>query len=284
MDIGFIGLGTMGRAMAANLVRAGHRLRVWNRSPEPVAALTAIGAQRAATPAAAAEADCLISMLADDQAASEVLLDGAAVERLPPQSFHVNMATVSVALARELTAAHARYGSGYLAAPVMGRGEAAATGALVILAAGPAHLIARAQPVFDVLGQSTWMMGTEPVQGNAVKLAMNFMLVSAIEAMAEAAALVQSHGMATTTFVDMLTATTFRAPVYATYGALLAERRYSPAGFKLSLGLKDVRLALAAADATRASLPFARVLQDKLSAAVARGDGDLDLAALGDIR
>jgi len=284
MDVGFIGLGTMGRAMAARLVRAGHRVRVWNRSPEPITALVAMGAQHAATLAAAAEAECLISMLADDQAARQVLLDGALVERLSPQSFHVNMATVSVALARELTAAHALHGSGYVAAPVMGRAEAAAAGSLVVLAAGPAELITRAQPVFDVLGQSTWTLGPEPAQGNAVKLAMNLMLVSAVEAMAEAATLVQSHDIAIRTFVEVLAATTFRAPVYATYGALLAARRYSPAGFKLSLGLKDVRLALAAAGATQTSLPFASVLQDKLAAAVARGDGDLDLVALGDAR
>jgi 3-hydroxyisobutyrate dehydrogenase-like beta-hydroxyacid dehydrogenase len=280
MDIGFVGLGTMGSAMATRLVRAGHRVRVWNRSADPITSLLAIGAERAAAVTEVAEAQCLISMLADDRAMREALLDGAVLQRLRPGSFHVNMATVSVALARELTALHEKHGSGYLAAPVVGRREAAAAGELTILVAGAPQLVAEAQPIFDVLGRAVWPMGNEPAQANAVKLAMNVMLVSAIQAMAEATALTEAHGVHAKAFLELATATLFPGPAYRIYGALLAKRRYDPAGFKLALAAKDVRLALEASNAAHVHMPFATILRDCLLEAIARGAGDLDLAAL----
>jgi 3-hydroxyisobutyrate dehydrogenase-like beta-hydroxyacid dehydrogenase len=282
LDIGFLGLGTMGSAMAANLVRAGHRVCVWNRSAEPVAALVARGARRATTPTDVAQTKYLISMLADDKAAREVLLDDAVIRQLAPDGVHMSMSTISVALARELTAAHTSLRRSYLAAPVLGRPDLAASGNLTILAAGAAPLIARAQPVLNCLGRVTWPVGDEPAQANAVKLAINVMLASAIEAMGEATALVSAHGVRTKSFIELLTSTLFQGPVYATYGALLAERRYRPAGFKLSLGLKDVLLALEASDVAHVHMPFANILRDHLSSAVERGDGDLDLAALAE--
>lgn len=283
MEIGFIGLGHMGRGMAANLLRAGHTVHVWNRSPEAVAALVAEGAVAAPTPAEAARGAVLFSMLADDAAARTVILQGGVLDALPPGGIHVNMATVSVALARELAARHHEFGLGYLAAPVLGRPDVAAAGKLNILAAGKAELIERVQPLLDVLGQKTWRFGEAPEQANAVKLAANFCLASAIEAMAESSALVRAHGIGAADFIEMLTNTLFAAPAYKGYGALIAEDRYSPAGFKLALGLKDVRLALEAGDARHVPMPFAGVLRDNLLDAVAQGDEGLDWAALAKV-
>jgi 3-hydroxyisobutyrate dehydrogenase-like beta-hydroxyacid dehydrogenase len=168
MNIGFIGLGAMGKAMASKLLRAGQPLRVWNRNPAPVDALAALGAERAASPAEAAKVEVLFSMLADDAAARAVVLDGGALDAMPPGSIHVNMATVSVAFAREMAARHAERGVGYVAAPVLGRVDVAVAGKLNIVAAGASELIDRVQPLLDLLGQKTWRFGEVPERANAV--------------------------------------------------------------------------------------------------------------------
>lgn len=281
MEIGFIGLGAMGRGMAANLLKAGHPLRVWNRSPQPAQDLAAQGAQAAATPAEAGAVDVLFTMLSDDAATRAVLLEGGALAAMKPGAIHVNMATVSVAFAREMTALHAEHGVGYLAAPVLGRVDVAAAGKLNIVAAGPDELIARVQPLFDLMGQKTWRFGDKPEQANAVKLGANLSLACAIEAMGESSALAGAHGIPAAEFLDLLGQTLFAgSPVYKGYGGMIAQERYSPAGFKLSLGLKDVSLANDAATEQGLRLRFGGVLRDTLQEAVARGDGDLDLAAL----
>jgi 3-hydroxyisobutyrate dehydrogenase-like beta-hydroxyacid dehydrogenase len=280
MNIGFIGLGAMGRGMAANLLRAGHPLRVWNRSPQPVQELAAQGAQAADSAAEAAAVDVLFTMLADD-ASTRAVLEGGALDALAPGSIHVNMATVSVAFAREMAQLHAARGIGYIAAPVLGRVDVAAAGKLNIVAAGPDELIARVQPLLDLMGQKTWRFGTVPEQANAVKLGANLTLACAIEAMGESAALVGAHGIEVGGFLDLLSNTLFAgSPVYKGYGGMIAQERYSPAGFKLSLGLKDVGLANDAAEAQGVRLRFGAVLRETLQEAVARGEGDLDLAAL----
>jgi 3-hydroxyisobutyrate dehydrogenase-like beta-hydroxyacid dehydrogenase len=280
MNIGFIGLGAMGRGMAANLLRAGHPLRVWNRSPQPVQELAAQGAQAAGSAAEAAAVDVLFTMLADD-ASTRAVLEGGALDALAPGSVHVNMATVSVAFAREMAQLHAARGIGYIAAPVLGRVDVAAAGKLNIVAAGPDELIARVQPLFDLMGQKTWRFGSAPEQANAVKLGANLTLACAIEAMGESAALVGAHGIEAGRFLDLLSNTLFAgSPVYKGYGGMIAQERYSPAGFKLSLGLKDVGLANDAAEAQGVRLRFGTVLRETLQEAVARGEGDLDLAAL----
>ncbi len=214
MRVGFIDLGAMGSAMAANLVRGGHDVRVWNRSPGPVAALVEQGAKAASSPADAARCEVLISMLADDAAVRAAILDGGVLAEPEPGLVHVNMATVSVEFAREMARLHAERGVGYVAAPVLGRSNVAAAGKLNILAAGPAELIARVQPLLDLMGARTWGFGDRPEQANAVKLAANFMLASAIEAMAEAATLASSHGVPAPAFLDMVTSTLFAAPAY----------------------------------------------------------------------
>jgi 3-hydroxyisobutyrate dehydrogenase-like beta-hydroxyacid dehydrogenase len=192
----------------------------------------------------------------------------------------VNMATISVLLARDLATRHRARGLAYVAAPVFGRPELAATGKLNIVAAGDPTAAARIEPLLGAIGQRTWWIGVQPERANVVKLAGNFMLGAAVEAMAEASAMASRHGIAPADLLDVLTNSVFTAPAYKTYGALIAEQRYEPAGFRLSLMLKDVRLALAAADMAGAPMPLADVVHGSLLESVAHGDGDRDLAAL----
>lgn len=279
MDIGFIGLGLMGRAMASNLIKAGHHVRVWNRSPEPVQALVALGARAAQSPAEAFAGDAVVSMLADDAAVRDVVLGQCKLDEAKG-TVHVSMSTISIALVDDLVRHHRDHGVPYVAAPVFGRPEAAASAMLNILAAGAETAIARVQPLFDAMGQKTWPLGPEPRSANVVKLAGNFMIAAAIEAMAEATALGRAHGVPAADLLNLLTSTLFASPVYKGYGAQIVEERFEPAAFKLRLGLKDVRLALQAGDSMHVPLPFASVLRDNLLSAVAEGDGDKDWSAL----
>ena len=282
MTIGFIGLGAMGRHMAANLLKSGQPVHVWNRNPQPVQELAALGAKPAATAAECGIADVLFTMLADDDATRAVLLGSGVLDAMAPGSIHVNMATVSVAFARELAALHVGRGIGYVAAPVLGRVDVAQAGKLNILAGGGDELIARVQPLLDLIGQKTWRFGAAPEQANAVKLACNLTLACAIEATGEGAALARAHGVPAADFVDLVTNTLFAgSPVYKGYGGMIAAERYTPAGFKLSLGRKDVRLAVEAGRDKQLPLAFGDALQAVLQEAVDHGDADLDLAALG---
>ncbi|SEB05769.1 hypothetical protein SAMN05192564_105379 [Paraburkholderia sartisoli] len=282
MDIGFIGLGEMGAVMVANILKAGHTVRVWNRSPERAQALSAAGAQVVATPAEAFAGDAVFSMLADDAALREVI-DSQLLENAPRGLIHVNMATISVALAESLAHAHAERGLNYVAAPVLGRPDVAAAGKLTIVAAGPAEAIDLVQPVFDAIGQKTWRIGSLPQQANVMKLAVNFMLASAVETLGEASTLLTGHGVAMQDFLDVITSSAFPGPVYQGYGKMIAEQRYEPALFKARLGLKDVRLALDAAGTISTALPIASVVRDSLLDAVAHGEGEMDFAVLGQV-
>jgi 3-hydroxyisobutyrate dehydrogenase-like beta-hydroxyacid dehydrogenase len=282
MTIAFIGLGAMGHHMAARLLASGQIVHVWNRSPEPVQALAALGARPAATPAECGIADIVFTMLSDDDATRAVMVDGGVLDAMAPGSIHVNMATVSVAFAREMAALHVEHGVGYVAAPVLGRVDVAQAGRLNILAGGSDELIARVQRLLDLMGQTTWRFGEQPEQANAVKLACNLMLACAIEATGEGTALARAHGVPAASFIDLITSTLFAgSPVYKGYGGMIAEERYSPAGFKLSLGQKDVRLAVEAGQGKDLPLAFGEALQAVLKEAVDKGDADLDLAALG---
>jgi 3-hydroxyisobutyrate dehydrogenase-like beta-hydroxyacid dehydrogenase len=281
MDVGFIGLGMMGSRIAANLVNAGYRLRVWNREREPMDALARLGAQPVATAREAFAGDAVISMLADDDAVHAVidgLLDGA-----PKGLVHVNMATISVALARKLAGQHRTRGLSYVAATVFGRPEVAAAGKLTIVAAGDPSAVAKIEPLLDLIGQRTWWMGALPERANVAKLAGNVMLGAAVEAMAEAAALARCNGIPPADLLDVLTNGVFTAPAYQIYGAAIGKQRYEPAGFRLSLLLKDVRLALAAADATGTPMPLADVVHASLLEAVAHGHANHDVAALATV-
>jgi 3-hydroxyisobutyrate dehydrogenase-like beta-hydroxyacid dehydrogenase len=282
MEVGFIGLGAMGHAMAANLLKAGHHVRVWNRSRAPVDELARQGAEPVKEVGMAFRG-IVISMLAEDDAVRQVILTQGLLQSAPPGTVHVNMATISVAFAESLAAEHRRHGIQYVAAPVFGRPEAAATGQLNIVAAGDPAAIDRVQPLLDAIGQRTWRLGSEPHQANAVKIAGNFMIAAAIESMAESAVMVERYGVDPAELMNVLTNTLFAAPVYKNYGALIVNRQYEPAAFRLALGLKDLRLTLEAAEGARTAMPFASVLHDHLLEAVAQGDGERDWAALAEV-
>lgn len=283
MRIGFIGLGGMGQPMAENLLKAGHEVAVWNRSAASTEVLKSQGARVCATPAEFTDSEVLISMLSDDDISREVVVEQGALAALPLGAIWVNMATVSVAFTETMAAkTHAR-GCYYVAAPVLGRVDVAAAGNLNILTAGEEALLARVQPIFDVLGSKTWRFGDKPAQAAAVKLAANFMLASAIEAMGESAALVGAFDVAPADFLGMLTSTLFSAPAYKNYGAMIAENRYTPAGFTMKLGLKDVRLAQQAAESKNVPMGIAGVLRDNYLDALAHGEENLDWAALAKV-
>ena len=278
MNIGFIGLGNMGSAIAARLLAAGHMLRVWNRNPEPARRLAAQGAEAVATAREACAAEVVFSILSDDRAVREVLLDAA----LPasPGTVHVNMATISPQLSDELAARLRAAGCGYVAAPVLGRPDVAAAGKLNILAAGPVADIERVQGLLQVIGQKTWRFGERAAQANVVKLAVNFMLAAAIESMGEAAALAGGYGIEPAALFELVSQTIFPGPVYQGYGRVIAESRFEPAGFKARLGLKDVRLALGAAEAVNAPMPFGSLVRDSMLEALAHGEGEKEFGAV----
>jgi 3-hydroxyisobutyrate dehydrogenase-like beta-hydroxyacid dehydrogenase len=282
MKIGFIGLGQMGSAMAANLVKAGHDVAVFNRNPEKSRPLLELGAHQAASIADACTGEAVITMLADDAAAVQIALsDGGIVGKLRRGAIHISMSTISVALSKELAQAHARAGQRFIAAPVFGRPEMAAAAKLFIVTAGDPAAIGACQALFGAMGQKTISIGAEPSAANLVKLSGNFLLASAIEALGEAVALVGKAGIDRHAFVDLLTSTIFPAPAYKTYGDLIAGGNFQPAKFAAPLGYKDIRLTLAAAESLRVPMPLGSLLRDRFLRLLAQGGDDLDWAAIG---
>jgi 3-hydroxyisobutyrate dehydrogenase-like beta-hydroxyacid dehydrogenase len=282
-SVGFIGLGKMGRAIAGRLLAAGHDVVVWNRSRRAVDELVAKGARAGNSAAEAAHVDILHTMLADDQATAEVLHQGGVLAALRPGSVHVNHATVSVALAKELAGLHRFRGVGYVAAPVFGRPDAAAAGKLHVLVAGPASDVERVRPQLEAMGQSVWPLGDAAERANVVKIAGNFMIASAIETLGEASALARAHGVSAKDLFEVMTGTLFAAPVYKTYSGMIAEQSYDSAGFGLELGFKDTRLTLAAAESGAVPMPLAAVLRDAFLDALAHGDGQRDWSVLAEV-
>jgi len=280
MRIGVLGLGAMGREMAARLASAGHEVLVWNRTPLPVETLQGLGCVQAAGPDAVFSAELVVSMLANDAAIEAVVISGGAMDAASPGTTHVNMATCSPALADTLALAHAHRGLRYVAAPVLGRPDAAARGELHVLCAGADDAINAAAPVFEVLARKVWRIGLVPHQANVAKIACNLALASMIETLSETGALAQAYDVAPTTLYEVMTGSLFAAPAYVTYSGLIAQAQFSPSGFKLPLGLKDVSLALSAAEAKSASLPLASLLRERFLEAMAAGHADLDWSAL----
>jgi 3-hydroxyisobutyrate dehydrogenase-like beta-hydroxyacid dehydrogenase len=266
--------------MASNLIAAGHHVTVWNRSEAAAERLASLGAKVASTPDRAGQGDVLHSMLANDQAVRDVFFDGGLLNAMDPGTVHVNHATISVALARQLAEAHVSRGLGYVAAPVFGRPDVAAAGKLNMLVAGAPGAIEKARPLLETMAVKLWPMGESPERANVVKLAGNFMIVSAIESLAEASVLARAYGVSAADFIELMTSTLFASPVYQGYGKAMAEERFMPPGFALPLGLKDVMLAQDAAHAERVPMPLAGVLRDSLLEALADGAEGMDLAAL----
>jgi 3-hydroxyisobutyrate dehydrogenase-like beta-hydroxyacid dehydrogenase len=282
MKIGFIGLGRMGSAMAANLVKGGHDVAVFNRNPEKSRPLLELGAHQAASVADACTGEAVITMLADDAAAADIALaDDGIVGNLRRDAIHISMSTISVPLSKELARAHVRAGQRFVSAPVFGRPEMAAAAKLFIVAAGDPAAVEACQPLFGAMGQRTISIGTDPSAANLVKLSGNFLFASAIEALGEAVALVGKAGIDRQAFVDLITSTIFPAPAYKTYGDLIAGNNFQPARFALPLGFKDIRLTLAAAESLRVPMPLGGLLHDRFLRLLAQGGDDLDWAAIG---
>ena len=282
MQVGFIGLGRMGSGMAANLLAAGHALTVYNRSPAKAESLVSKGAQLAKTPGDAARGQVVITMLANDPALEQIVFgESGILQALAPGAIHLSMSTISVALAERLAAAHREKGQEFVSAPVFGRPDLAATGKLFVIAAGKPATIAVCKPLLDVLGQRTFEISDQAPKANLVKLSGNFLIASVIEALGEAIALVSKAGIGRAHYVDLLTSTLFGAPVYKTYGGLIVEERYHPAGFKAELGYKDVQLALSAAKDLQVPMPMASLISDRFLTLIAGGGGALDWSALG---
>jgi 3-hydroxyisobutyrate dehydrogenase-like beta-hydroxyacid dehydrogenase len=271
----------MGSGMARNLLRAGHAVVVFNRSRDKAEALVPDGAGVADSPGGVCRAsEAVITMLADDRAVEHVVFgENGLAAALPADAIHISCSTISVALAGRLAEEHARRGQGYLSAPVFGRPEAAESKNLLVVAAGPPALVERCRPLFDAIGRQTFTPGPDPAQANAVKLCGNFMLGAMLEAFSEAFATLRKADVAPRAFLDVMNAL-FQSPVYAGYGRLVADQRFEPAGFALRLGLKDVRLALEAAEHLGAPMPLASLIHDHLVSAMAHGQSELDWSSV----
>ncbi|SEL54980.1 3-hydroxyisobutyrate dehydrogenase [Sphingomonas palmae] len=279
MDIGFVGLGRMGIGMACNLAAAGHYVRAWNRSPVDKAELP--GVELLEQAADAFESEVVFTMLADDAAIRQVVLDAGLLERARPGLIHVVSATIAVDFARELAAAHEAAGLGYVSAPVFGRPDAAAAAKLNVVAAGKRDAVARVRPLLDVIGQRTFVLGEEPHQANAAKVAGNMLIAMTIEALGEAMTLTEAHGLSRADFLEIATGTLFGCPAYHTYGGKIVAEDYKP-GFVMKLGLKDLRLATAAGEAAGRTLPMLDAVRGQMERAIDAGMAARDWSAVAD--
>ena len=281
MKVGFIGLGRMGAAMAANLLKAGHEVTVYNRSPGKARALSTLGARVAASVSDACRGEAVITMLSNDEAVQSVVFDdGGVLASAESGAVHISMSTISVSLSARLATAHAAASQRFIAAPVFGRPEAAAAAQLFIIAAGARAAVDDCAALFGAMGQKMFYLGVEPPAANLVKLSGNFLIASVIEALGEAMALIGKAGIDRRTYLDLLTSTLFNVPLYKNYGGLIVEQKFTPAGFAAPLGLKDIRLTLAAAEELRVPMPLASLLRDRFVTLLARGGEALDWSAI----
>ena len=284
-SLGFIGLGHMGSAMAANLAAGGRAVIGYLRQPERNAELQALGIKPTNKLTDLFDCDIVITMLPDDAAAHEIVFGGSSPARaglasgLKPGALHLSMSTISPAMSSTIAAEHARRGQNYVAAPVFGNPDAAKARELFIIAAGDPDQIERVRPLFDLLGQRTFAIGSNPVSANLVKLAGNAMTATSLEVLGEVLALLRKRGVEPEKFIDVMTSTMFDSRVHKIYGAKMVQERYT-AGFAIPLALKDMRLVLSEADAASVPMPSVGVVHDRLIAGVARGHAGLDWSAL----
>jgi 3-hydroxyisobutyrate dehydrogenase-like beta-hydroxyacid dehydrogenase len=283
MKIGFIGLGKMGSAIAENILKAGHDVTVWNRSPEPVAELAKKGAHPAKSPEETMQGDALFSMLASDAVMRAVGLDGKLLDRAAKGLIHANMATISTEFAREMTAAYDKHGLHYVATPVFGRPDAAEAAKLIVVAAGAAAQIEKLAPVFDAIGVRTVIAGTEPEKANLFKIAGNFMIIAALETMGEAFALLRKGGVDAKQFHDVMSNSLFASRVHQGYGGLILSGAFEPAGFEMKLGLKDAELARSAARELHMTMPVADLAAAHFTHGIDKGMGEKDWAAIAEV-
>jgi 3-hydroxyisobutyrate dehydrogenase-like beta-hydroxyacid dehydrogenase len=285
-EIGFVGLGRMGSAMAANLAAEGHQVIAYVRRPDQMDKFEALGLSATKDIGDLFHCDVVISMLPDDDAVHEIVfgrgdidLDGLAAG-LKPDAIHLSMSTISTGAASLLAREHARNGQSYVAAPVFGNPDAAKARQLFIAAAGAPANIERCQPIFDIIGQRTFVIGADPGDANLVKLLGNMMSATALEMLGEVVAVIRKRGLDPQPFIDLMTNTMFGGRAHKIYGDKIARQSYAP-GFVLPLVLKDVRLALAEAEKLGAPMPSVGIVRDRLITGIARGYGGLDWTALG---
>lgn len=284
MKVGFIGLGQMGAGMAASLIRGGHELTVYNRTREKARPLADMGAKVANSVEEACRGEVVVTMLADDRSVESVTLGSDGIERhLARGAIHVSSSTISVQLAGRLTEIHASAGQSFVSVPVFGRPPVAAAGKLFVVAAGQASVVQRIKPLLESLGQKVCVLSDRPRDANLLKLSGNFLITAMIEALGEMLALVEKGGLDRRACMEFLTSTLFDAPVYKNYGAMMVERRFTPAGFAAPLGQKDVRLVLGAAEDLGVPMPLANLVRDRFLRLIASGGEQLDWAAIGDL-
>jgi 3-hydroxyisobutyrate dehydrogenase-like beta-hydroxyacid dehydrogenase len=285
-EIGFVGLGRMGTAMAANLTATGHRVTAYVRRADQMDKVATLGIEATTQFADLFDCEIVVSMLPDDAAVRDVVFGqaGAAHEGLASGlrrgAIHLSMSTISTSAASLLAAEHGRHGQGYVAAPVFGNPDAARARQLFIVAAGAPTDVERCQPLFDSLGQKTFVVGAEPQHANLVKLLGNMMTATTLEMLGEVVAVALKRGLDPKSFIDIMTGTMFGGRAHKIYGDRIVEKSYA-AGFVLPLVLKDVRLALAEAENAGAPMPSVDVVRDRLITGIARGHADLDWTALG---
>jgi 3-hydroxyisobutyrate dehydrogenase-like beta-hydroxyacid dehydrogenase len=244
----------------------------------------ASGAKPAANIKEACQGDAVMSMLANDEAASDTVYgEGGILASLAKGAMHISSSTISVALSEKLTADHAAAGQVFVSAPVFGRPAAAAAAQLFVVAAGAPNAVAVAMPALDAVGQKTFVIADVPKAANLVKLSGNFLIAAVIESLGEALALVSKGGIDKHAYLDIMTSTLFGAPIYKTYGALIADQKFEPAGFAAPLGQKDMRLVLAAAEELRVPMPLVSLLRDRFLTLLANGGDNLDWSAIGSL-
>jgi 3-hydroxyisobutyrate dehydrogenase-like beta-hydroxyacid dehydrogenase len=284
MKAGFIGLGNMGQAMARNLIKAGHELIVYNRTRRRADDLAAEGAAVAPSPAEACATVVVMTMLPDDGAVEETVFGKDGIdEALPKLGVHISFSTISVGLAQRLTESHRRRGQAFVASPVFGRPQAAEAAQLLVVAAGPEHAVERCRPLLEAVGDRLFVLGSEAAAANALKLGGNFLIASMLEALGEALALMRKSGVDPARFLEIVNGSLFKSPVYENYGKIIVDEKYQPAGFNMRLGLKDVRLILAAGEAANVPLPLASLVRDRLISGIARGYGETDWSAVAEL-
>ena len=282
MNIGIIGLGRMGQAMAGRILGDGHDVVAYNRTPGKLADVVKAGAHPVSSIAAACkDREVVITMVTGDPALQEVALGPGGIRAsLEPNAIHLCMGTHSVAQMKTLSDAHAAANQLLVAAPVLGRPDAAAAGQLGIVAAGNPQAVAACEPIFKVTGKRVFHAGPQPEQASITKLANNFMLGCAITAMAEGFSLVRKYGVVPQVFYEVMTESLFAAPAYKVYGKIMVDESFDKVGFTTLLGLKDFNLIMAAANEARVPLPSGNAVRDRLLGAVAHGDGEKDWASV----
>lgn len=286
MRIGYLGIGLMGDPMVANLVADGHEVTVWNRAAEKCARVAALGAQVAPSAAAACSAGGVVfSCLADDGALDAVFADGSVLAALGRDGVHVSISTISAACASRLTRAHDAAGAHYVAAPIIGRPDAVRARVPSFLTAGDEAAKTRVRPILEKLSRRMFDFGPTPSAANVAKINFNFLIATSIEALAEAFSVVEKSGIDPQAFYAMVIGTAFGCPIFENYGRQLSQHGWNDVGFKLALGLKDVRLAQGAAAAVGARMRLGELLEERFAQAVANGHGDKDWTAIAlDIR